>query len=538
MRLGARCKSLSYLILIVLVAGCSSGADSQPTSGSADEDGAGWGTPVDDISVGPGGATALLEDPSNPSSTSGGGSALEGAGGTTGDGSGGDTTSDGPGVGGGTTADPGAPTGGSGTTSDPGAAGATTADPGIGGTSADPGTGGGSTSDPPGVGGGVTEDPGTGGGTTVDPGTGGGTTMDPGTGGGTTVDPGTGGGTTVDPGTGGAGGATSDPGTGGTTSDPGTGGTDYCPPDTSTLNGVVRDFKEDHPDFEDYIGEGTPGLVEDVLGPDGKPAYTGLCDASVTYPNDACPYDQQMTTQVDFDQWYRDVPGVNLTTTHPLVFRQNGDVCTYHSSAFFPIDGQLWGNEGNANNSHFTMEFHADFAYRGGEVFRFSGDDDVWVFVNGILALDLGGMHHELGGEIDFDQAAADLGLEVGGVYGLDFFYAERHTTESNLWIDMNLAVVDCDGNLIFGEDGLGCLPPCTELAADWEGTPCDICSTATQSDQLQCRDFLDCYLANSCGPDQCGDNDDICGVNAIGGGGGAKEIADQVFRCVCNSNS
>ena len=529
-------KSLSYLILIACVAGCGSGAASQPVGGSADRDGAARDTTVDDTSGGPGGASAQLIDPSNPATASSGGAALDGAGGAGSEGVGGTATSDGPGIGGGTTADPGTGSGGLGLTSDPGAAGAMTADPGAGGT---PGTAGGSTADPPAEDGGSTADPpGVGGGTTADPGTGGGTTVDPGTGGGTTVDPGTGGGTTVDPGTGGAGGATSDPGTGGTTSDPGTGGTDYCPPGDSTLNGVLRDFKEDHPDFEDYIGEGTPGLVEDVLGPDGKPVYTGLCDASVTYPNENCPYDQQMTTQADFDQWYRDVPGVNLTTTHPLVFRQNGDVCTYHSSAFFPIDNQLWGNEGNANNSHFTMEFHADFAYRGGEVFRFSGDDDVWVFVNGILALDLGGMHHELGGEIDFDQAASDLGLEVGGVYTLDFFYAERHTTESNLWIDMNLAILDCYGNPIFGEDGLGCLPPCTELATAWAGTSCDICSTATQSDQLQCRDFLDCYLANSCGPDQCGDNDDICGVNAIGGGGGAKEIADQVFRCVCNSNS
>jgi hypothetical protein len=73
-------------------------------------------------------------------------------------------------------------------------------------------------------------------------------------------------------------------------------------------------------------------------------------------------------------------------------------------------------------------------------------------------------------------------------------------------------------------------------MAADWKGSSCDTSSNAPQSDQLKCNDFLDCYLENSCGPDDCGDNDDLCGVNTIGGGGGAKQRAHQVFRCMCGT--
>lgn len=37
-------------------------------------------------------------------------------------------------------------------------------------------------------------------------------------------------------------------------------------------------------------------------------------------------------------------------------------------------------------------------------VFSFTGDDDVWVYVDGIRFLDLSGIHHPVGGRIDFEQ--------------------------------------------------------------------------------------------------------------------------------------
>jgi fibro-slime domain-containing protein len=51
--------------------------------------------------------------------------------------------------------------------------------------------------------------------------------------------------------------------------------------------------------------------------------------------------------------------------------------------------------------------------YRGGELFTFRGDDDVWVFVNNGLALDLGSLHVAVEGTIDFDAAADQLGRTV-----------------------------------------------------------------------------------------------------------------------------
>lgn len=203
-----------------------------------------------------------------------------------------------------------------------------------------------------------------------------------------------------------------------------------------TLTGVLRDFKDSHPDFEHVLGD-DPGIVQVDLGADGKPVYAGSDGNPTT------------TTKEAFDQWFRDVPGVN----HPLPFSitlEKGatGVYTFASSAFFPLDGKGFGNEGREHNYHFTYELRTTFQYTGGETFEFTGDDDLFVFVNKKLAIDLGGVHGAMSGTIDLDAKATELGLEKGKVYPLDFFFAERHTTESNFRIDTTLDFVDCGGTI------------------------------------------------------------------------------------------
>jgi fibro-slime domain-containing protein len=114
---------------------------------------------------------------------------------------------------------------------------------------------------------------------------------------------------------------------------------------------------------------------------------------------------------------------------------------TFDNQAFFPLDNLGWGNEGDPHNFHFTTELHGTFTYKGGESFQFVGDDDVWVFVNKKLALDLGGIHSAETGTIDFDMAAAQLGIATGQTYQLDVFQAERHTVESHFRM---VTTIDC----------------------------------------------------------------------------------------------
>ena len=67
--------------------------------------------------------------------------------------------------------------------------------------------------------------------------------------------------------------------------------------------------------------------------------------------------------------------------------------------------------------------------------------DDVYLFINGKLAMDIGGAHGRLSGNIDLndEDTQTKLGLEEGETYTFDFFYMERHTTASNILIETNM---------------------------------------------------------------------------------------------------
>lgn len=202
-------------------------------------------------------------------------------------------------------------------------------------------------------------------------------------------------------------------------------------PKPPTLTATVRDFLDTHPDFEHAIGDDR-GIVKSTLGPDDKPVYAAGDAGTLT-----------TTGPKDFDQWYNDVPGVNETTQIQLKFETVADKPNqfrYSSSDFFPIDGQLFGNQGRPHNYHFTLEIATSFRYVGGETFTFSGDDDVWVFINRQLAIDLGGVHVRETAEVNLDDNRSRFGISVGETYPLHIFFAERHTVASDFEVDTEVA--------------------------------------------------------------------------------------------------
>jgi fibro-slime domain-containing protein len=206
-----------------------------------------------------------------------------------------------------------------------------------------------------------------------------------------------------------------------------------------------------HPDFEQFVGNNvTMGLVENMLGADGKPVYTGICDQRGQPYVDplpaACPYAQQTTSKANFDQWYRDVPGVNLTKVvrMSLAREPSGRAYAISNASFFPWDGDpnSWVAQGlelerDGHDYGFTSEIRSYFEFRpdtqNPQTLRFSGDDDVWVFINRRLAVDIGGSHNERERSVTLDDATARmLSLEAGHIYEIALFHAERHTPASN----------------------------------------------------------------------------------------------------------
>ncbi|MBZ0235934.1 MAG: fibro-slime domain-containing protein [Deltaproteobacteria bacterium] len=208
--------------------------------------------------------------------------------------------------------------------------------------------------------------------------------------------------------------------------------------DCNALRATIRDFQPStHADFQPPSESDVayPGLVRPMLGADGKPVYA---PAGAT-PHTAGP--------AQFAQWYNDTAGVNLPFSMVLALTETSPGrFTYSSSAFFPLDGMGYGNsgigeDGLSHNFHFTTEIHTTFKYRGGEVFNFNGDDDLWLFINERLAIDLGGLHPSLPGSVNLDQMASALGLETGQTYRMDIFHAERHTDASNFHVE---TTIDC----------------------------------------------------------------------------------------------
>jgi fibro-slime domain-containing protein len=117
-------------------------------------------------------------------------------------------------------------------------------------------------------------------------------------------------------------------------------------------------------------------------------------------------------------------------------------------AGFFPIDGKGFGNEwvsisasaATGHNYAFTMEMDVEFYVQDNMTFSFSGDDDVWVFIDNKLALDLGGIHEEVTGSFSVTEKISALGLNnIIGKHRLRVFYAERHSEASNLLIQTNV---------------------------------------------------------------------------------------------------
>ncbi len=154
------------------------------------------------------------------------------------------------------------------------------------------------------------------------------------------------------------------------------------------------------------------------------------------------------------------ISGGDYTTLHPFI-PLDGQT----KSVYYQDSGVLATTEGKESlvgkNYNYVLRSHGDFVYDPDEdlFFGFEGDDDVYLFINGELVLDIGSAHGIDGYRVhlnDYVDAAwakvndgstdprdLALALEEGRTYSFDFFYMERHSYGANMRINTNIRLID-----------------------------------------------------------------------------------------------
>jgi fibro-slime domain-containing protein len=286
---------------------------------------------------------------------------------------------------------------------------------------------------------------------------------------------------------------------------------------------ILRDFKATHSHFEitpasstgTGFGVRAPGMVNALLGNNGKPVFntafsfsppsSGISARAWTLDgrdpagSTATPLTTAQITAA-FNQWYVTDAAANslinrqiissLTLTETPAGSGSYKFAATGATQFFPLDGKgfnLTGTPGfeaitNGHNFHFTSEARQWFLYDStvtpAPLLTFSGDDDVWVFVNGKLAVDIGGIHGELTGSVELlgttgqssctripaNSASCTsnpgLTLDPDGVNEIAVFQAERHVTQSNYTLTMKgfnapltSCVSDCGDHIVTADE-------------------------------------------------------------------------------------
>ena len=265
-------------------------------------------------------------------------------------------------------------------------------------------------------------------------------------------------------------------------------------PDSFVLYGTLRDFRTNE---KDTGNSGFPGvnssleagkiwkMANEFLDDEGKPvlqdpirgrvendfmtsegtpiAWTMFDGALGDQPGSEAPgLIKSLTHDSRFKTWFRDVDGENVSEATKILFERidDGGGSSYYvfssetlpSGGYYPADGRLFGNPPDKatkkpapHNHHFTVEFAATLTYseKTPQWMIFGASDDLWVYVNGKLVVDLGGFGEARKQYLMIDRLGAREGWSEGSQHDIRIFMANRSISESYLLLMSNFALGD-----------------------------------------------------------------------------------------------